>query len=104
MNWGHIVIEAYCSFNEENISPPNCCKYKPGLVGAYCLGYEEKQHVYCPYLGFCKARSSIILANENGEAVASETFCCDEINEQKWLATEQKWIKKWKCKLEKEIE
>lgn len=104
MSWGHIVVEAYCIFNGEETLKPNCCKYRPGITGSYCLTYDNSQHVYCPYLGFTNARSSLILTDKNGDAVASEIFYCDEVDEIKWLEVEQKWIKKWKCKLEKEIE
>lgn len=101
MGWNHLVIEGYCLFQtEDNASKLPCSKSEHGNVGLHCLNYDQKEKL-CPYFGFNKARSSLVLTSENGENVASKVFSSDEniANEKEWLKAEKTWIRKWVQKL-----
>ena len=98
MNWNHVIFEAYCLFNEENDEMPMCCIYEPGRTGIHCFEYDEENHKHCPYLSLGKARTTIALANENGDVVASKVYQGDDslIDERLWLNAEREWIEKWR--------
>ena len=104
MGWKHIVLEGYCAFNnEKNLNmPPHCCKLFPENIGLHCLNYDEKEHKFCPYLGYGTAPSTIVLTGNDGEEVSFKVFNSDEnlSNEKKWLKQEEKWIEECKNKIE----
>lgn len=101
MNWNHVVFEVYCMFNEENNERPICCICEPERTGIHCFEFDEKSHKHCPYLALGKARSTIVLADENGDVIASKAYNGDDslIDENLWLNAEREWIKSWKDRL-----
>lgn len=98
MNWNHIVVEAYCLYKKEYGEIPSCCKYEPGKIGVHCMEDEVDKHKICSYLGFCKARSSLVLTDSSGNALSSQTYNNDDISlsAEEYESAEKDWLDSWK--------
>ena len=98
MGWKHVVIEGYCLYKDTDLGAPKCCLNGTNNIGLHCLGYDEKEHKYCPFFAYGTARTSVVLTGADGDEVAYSSFSSDEnlSNEKKWLEEEQKWIEHWK--------
>lgn len=115
MSWNHIVIEGYCMYTDEeahadkNINdyikmegmiPPKCCMKRPGLVGSYCLKFDDDQDRYSPFLAFGTSRSSVVLTNIEGQKEHSKIFwTSDDLTDEKWIEREKQWIDTWKKRI-----
>ncbi|MGE8033465.1 hypothetical protein [Lysinibacillus sp. NPDC093692] len=106
MSWTHIVLEGYCSFEEnEGEEIPKCCSEKPGILGYHCLQDAVSKNNICPYFSFNSARSTLVLTDKNGKAIEFDSFFGDlDLSEKDWLVQEERWIKKWRKTIKKEKE
>lgn len=98
MSWNHIVLEGYCLCpEEERDKTPKYCSNRTCNIGLHCLDIDENEKRICPYFGFNKARSSVVLTGGDGVSIASEIFSSDDnlSNEEKWLKAEKGWLRKW---------
>ena len=103
MSWTHIVLEAYCSYedNEERVIP-KCCSEKPGIVGYHCLQDAISKNSICPYFSFNSAKSTLVLTDKTGKSIEYDSFFGDlDLSERDWLAQEERWINKWKKEIKK---
>lgn len=91
MGWKHIVIEANCFYEDDEVNRySKCCK---GNIGVHCLTYNQDGHQICPNLVFGKSRTSVIVTDKDGSAVDSSTFWTDEkLSPEEWVKREEKWL------------
>lgn len=102
MSWNHVVLEGFCFYeNEEFIDVP-CCNTKPGFVSIECLCDTNNQK--CPFFGYTKARTCIVLTDDKGHDVACNTFWVDEPDNSKYIIEENEWIATWKKLIERSKE
>lgn len=98
MGWKHIVLEAFCLLgsNQENEQNPECCKDGPGGLGFHCIQSNDAGKI-CSFFRFGKARSTIVVTNEDGDEVSFQSFSSDDDieNESVWLQKESEWISNW---------
>ncbi|KAJ50065.1 hypothetical protein CTM_19904, partial [Clostridium tetanomorphum DSM 665] len=94
----HIVMEANCFYDsdkKENESVPKCCKFGPNNISINCLKFNEGENRYCPFLVLGSARTTLVLTEQNGNAVNSDSFWGDlKLSEEDWLRKEKEWIEK----------
>lgn len=94
----HLIIEANCMYDFEkknNINVPVCCKHSAGSISINCLGYQEEKRQMCPYLVFGTAKSTLVLTDEEGEAINSVSFWDDlKLSSEEWKMRERAWIRK----------
>lgn len=105
MGWKHIVVEGYCFFesnkNKENKIPEFCIN-GPGSLGLQCIAGNEDNNMRCPYFAFGKARSTIIVTDEEGEDFACAGFDVEDaqnLSEEEYLEKEKEWINNWSEKI-----
>jgi hypothetical protein len=94
MSWNHLVLEGHCIYESEEYLDVPCCDTKPGLVSIDCLYDANNQK--CPYFGCTRARSCIVLTDDNGLDVACDTFWAEEPANSKLFHEESNWIDAWK--------
>lgn len=102
MGWKHIVLEGVCLYNRIGKGViPHCCEVEPGVVGLYCLDYDEEEHKKCPFFAYSEARSTIVLTGSSGEEIAFSEFSSDDniSDETKWLELEKQWTDNWEREL-----
>jgi len=105
MGWKHIVVEGYCFFNsddnkENNI--PKFCINGPDNLGLHCIAGSDDNNARCPYFAFGKARSTIIVTDEEGEDFACAGFDVEDahsLSEKEYLEKEKEWINNWSEKI-----
>lgn len=94
----HIVIEANCfydSYENGNKAVPKCCKFGTNNISINCLKFNEGENRYCPFLVFGSARTTLVLTEQNGNAVNSGSFWGDlKLSEEEWVRKEKEWIEK----------
>lgn len=90
----HIVIEAHC-FHEESNEIPKCCLLGPGNISFNCLRYNGENNQYCKYLTFGTARATLVLVDDEGEAINANAFWADlKLSDEEWIQKENEWIDK----------
>jgi len=100
MSWNHVVLEGHCFYETDKVfKDVPCCDLKPGFTSIVCL--SDSNGKQCSYFGYTKARSCIVLTNDEGLDVACDTFYIDEENEKEFIKKENKWISNWKNLIKK---
>ena len=94
MTWNHVVLEGFCSYENEVFENVPCCKTKPGFTSVLCLGYDN-DNVRCSYFAYTRARSCIVLTDDNGDDISCATFWCDETNNDEYIKRENEWLSRW---------
>lgn len=102
MGWKHILVEGHCLFDiDDKLDIPMCFKFKPGYIGRHCLDSENDDLQRCSYFAFGSAKSTVVLTDSNGDAIACEVFWPEKewSNNEEWNRLENKWIEEWRGKL-----
>ncbi len=102
MGWKHIVVEGYCFFKSKENKIPEFCLKGPGNLGLQCIAGNEVNNMRCPHFAFGKARSTIIVTDEEGADFASAGFDVEDaqnISEEEYLKKEKEWTNNWSEKI-----
>ena len=95
MSWSHLLIEGYCLFDKDKDEKiPDCCDNGPDNIGLNCLLKKEYKNSMCPFFGYKKTRSTIAITDGEGHVINFDSFESDDIDENKWIEGETRWIKK----------
>lgn len=109
MGWKHIVMEGYCFFHsdeEEDKKIPEFCINGPDDIGLHCIEGCEGGNTRCPYFAFGKARSSVIVTDEEGKDFACDGFYIEDaykLSDSEYLKKEKEWIDRWSEKINHSI-
>jgi len=108
MGWKHIVVEGHCFYDSDSSEKEESkdldrCRNKIGEVGLHCL--ELNKGKLCAYLGYGKARASIVVTDSKGEAVNGSCFFPEDafkLSDKDFVEKENEWIRRWSEKIDED--
>ncbi|URZ05797.1 hypothetical protein [Clostridium felsineum] len=92
----HIVVEANCFYDinkKEGEKVPKCCEFGANNISNNCLEFDGTSNKYCPFLVFGSAKTTLVLTEQKGNVINSNSFWADlSLSEEEWKKREKEWL------------